>query len=274
MLIKAEPELFKGTITLRAWHLLLLITGGLAREHGVTQAEAFDHLLDISPFAMLGRLREIIASEQEMMHDMAPLQSLHFAAGYDTVIEVVFLPANDPALREEEGGWLAWREMTGVITRVPEDFYVRIWELLHHCHGLVIGNQLDSRNRLNSALAQADTTPAEQSFALRVEDLLNKIQAPAYRQLTIEALLALSDIARANPDLQFDGYLVVDVLISNAVRSAWEQASHNRKDSEYGEHVADAWNMFYASPPHQVANYVMAAVTPLREDAAQETSTV
>ena len=272
MLIKAEPELFKGTITLRAWHLLLLITGCLAREHGVTQAEAFDHLLDLSPYAILGRLREIIASEQEMMSNMARLQSLHFAAGYDTVIQVVFMPGSDPELPEEGGGWLAWREMTGVITRVPEDFYVRIWELLHHCRGLTIGDQLDSRNRLDSALAQADTTPAEQSFALRVEDLLNKIQAPAYRQLTIEALLALSDIARANPDLKIDGYLAVDVVISTAVRLAWEQTPHDGSDAEYSEHVADAWNMFYASPPHRVANYIMAAVMLLREDAAKETS--
>jgi phosphorylase kinase alpha/beta subunit len=155
---------------------------------------------------------------------------------------------------------------------VPEDFYVRIWELLHHCRGLTIGDQLDSRNRLDSALAQADTTPAEQSFALRVEDLLNKIQAPAYRQLTIEALLALSDIARANPDLKIDGYLAVDVVISTAVRLAWEQTSHDGSDAEYSEHVADAWNMFYASPPHRVANYIMAAVMLLREDAAKETS--
>jgi phosphorylase kinase alpha/beta subunit len=272
MLIKAEPELFKGTITLRAWHLLLLISGRLAREHGVTQAEAFDHLLDLSPHAILGRLREVIASEKEMMSNMARLQSLHFAAGNDTVVQVTFMPGNDPTLPEGESGWLGWREMTGVITRLPEDFYVRIWDILHHCRGLVIGDQLDSRNRLDSALAQADMTPAEQSFALRVEDLLNKIQAPEYRQLTIEALLVLSETARANPDLKIDGYLVVDVVISAAVRLAWGQTPPNGEDLEYGEHLADAWNMFYASPPHRVANYIMAAVTFLLEDAAEETS--
>jgi phosphorylase kinase alpha/beta subunit len=203
---------------------------------------------------------------------MARLQSLHFAAGNGALVQVSFMPGNDPPLPEKENGWLAWREMTGVITRLPENFYVRIWEVLHHCRGLVIGDQLDSRNRLDSALAQADMTPAEQSFALQVEDLLNKIHAPEYRQLTIEALLALSDIARANPDLKIDGYLVVDVVISTAVRLAWEQNYPSGEDSEYGERLADAWNMLYGSPPHRVANYIMAAVTFLLEGAAGETS--
>lgn len=269
MLINAEPELFKGTITLRAWHLLLLITGGLAREHGVTEAEAFDHLLDLSPYAILGRLRSAVAGEQEMMRNMARMQSLRFAAGYDCLIQVVFLPGNDAPLAQDVDGWHAWREMTGVMTRVPEDFHARIWELLHHCRGIVIGDQLDTRNRLDSALAHADTTPAEQSFALRVDDLLNKIQSPAYRRLTVETLLALSDIAGANPDLKIDGNIVVDVVIGTAVRLAWEQTPHDASDGPYGEQVAQAWNAFYASPPHRVANDVMAAVTRLREDAAQ-----
>lgn len=270
MLIKAEPDLFKGTITLRAWHLLLLITGLLAREHGVTQAEAFDHLLELSPHAILGRLREVIASEQEMMSNMARLQSLHHSGGVDAVVQVSFPPDNDPMLPEEAGGWLAWREMTGVMTRLPEDFYVRVWDLLRCCRGLVIGDPLDLRNRLDSVLAQSDMTPAEQSFALQVEDLLNKIQTPEYRQLTVETLLALSDIARANPDLTIDSYLVVDVVIATAVRLAWEQTHPGEAHAAYDEHLAEAWNLFYTIPPHEVSNYVMAAVTSLLRDANQE----
>ena len=206
------------------------------------------------------------------MSNLTRLQSLHFGGNKDAVVQVTFLPNDDPALAEEEGGWLAWREMTGVITRVPEDFYVRVWDLLHHCRGLVIGDQLDSRNRLDSGLSQADLTPAEQSFALQVEDLLNKIQAPEYRQLVIEALLTLSDIAQANPDLRIDGYLVVDVVISTAVRLAWEQRRPEEDHAEYGEQMAEAWNALYASAPHQVSNYIMAAVTFLLENARQETS--
>jgi phosphorylase kinase alpha/beta subunit len=97
-----------------------------------------------------------------------------------------------------------------------------------------------------------------------VEDLLNKIQAPEYRQLTIEALVAVSDICRANPQLQGEGLLVMDVLVGVAVRLGWEQAQPVRDADapapDYNEHRGAAWTAFYASPPHAVAQCVMAAL--------------
>lgn len=256
-LIKADPELFKGTLTLRPWHLVLLINGWLAREHGVTPAEAFDHLLDLSPQAILGRLREVITREQEMANNLMRQQRLHYSGGAEGLVQVSFLASDDPTLSDAEGGWHAWREMTGVLTRVPPVFYARVWELLQHCSGLVIGDELDSRNVLDSALMLADTTAAEHGFALQVEDLLNKISEPAYRQLSIEALLAVSAIFRANDALVIEGQLVIDVLLRSAVQIASQQRA-----AEGGGEVdeAAAWLAYYASPPHRVANAVMAAL--------------
>ena len=270
-LIKAEPELFKGTLTLRPWHLVLLINGGLAREHGVTPAEAFDHLLDLSPHAILGRLREVITREQEMASDLLRQQRLHHSGSAEGLVLLSFPPSNDPVLTETDGGWHAWRDMTGVMTRVPEDFYARVWELLQHCSGLVIGDLLDSRNRLDSALMQADMTPAEPAFALRVEDLLNKINEPAYRQLSIEALLAVSDICRVNADLKIEGQLVIDVLLNAAVRLSRQQAAAaEQHDGSDGDDMAAAWQAFYAMPPHQVGNFVMAALVQLLREPVGE----
>ena len=182
-------------------------------------------------------------------------------------------PARSNAARPD--GWglaarLAWREVRGVLTRLPEDFHARVWEVLRHFPGLVIGDQLDSRNRLDSHLARADMTASERGFALQVDDLLNKIHAPEYRQLTIEALIAVSDIARANPDLAADGLLVMDVLIGIAVRLGWEQSLPARAEADgegddtppldYNEHKAAAWQGFYALPPHRVATLVMDAL--------------
>ncbi len=262
LLIKADAALFAGTLTLRPWQALLLLTGWLAREHGVSPDQAFDHVLDLSPHAILGRLREVITHEQEMSANLVRLQSLHATAG--ALIEIGFPPENDPVLDPAQGGWPGWREMTGVITRVPDDFHARIWELLQHCAGLVIGDQFDPSSRLDAALARADTTPGERSFALQVEDLLNRIQAPDYRQLTIEALLALSDITRANRGLRIDETLVLDVLIGTAVRLGWQPAGGgDAAGGAYNEQVAEAWQAFYASPPHRVANLMMAAVAHL-----------
>lgn len=265
LLAKADAGLFEGTLTLRPWQSVRLLTAWLAREHDVTPAEAFDHLLELSPHAILGRLREVFAREQEMAANVVRMQSLHRVGGGAALVEVSFPAANDPALDEGQGGWAGWRETTGAIGRTPADFHARVWALLQHCGGLVIGDQLDAANRLDSALARADSTPGEHGFALQVDELLQRIHAPEYRQLCIEALLALSDITQANPELHIGEALVLDVLIGIAVRLGWQQRG---EAADYNERVAQAWQDFYASPPHRVANQVMAAVAHLLEPEA------
>ncbi len=263
LLLQADPPLFRGTLTLRPWQSLLLLTGWLAREHGVSQAEALDHVLDLSPHAIAGRLREVIRREQDMRADLRRVQTLHATAG--ALVQIGFSPEHDPQLRAEHGGWTGWREMTGVIVRLPESFHASVWNLLQHCAGLVIGDQLDPGNRLDSLLVRADTTPGEHSFALQVEELLERIHAPAYRQLCVEALQALSEIARANPGLRLHETLVLDVLIGHAVALGWRQDGGS---GAYNEQVAQAWDAFYERPPHAVANLVMGAVALLMAPAA------
>src|ERR1035438_6795066 len=80
-----------------------------------------------------------------------------------------------------------------------------------------------SRASICSANPRSDMTASARGFAVQMEDLLNNIQAPEYRQLTLETMLALSDIFRANPRLLLDDQLVIDVLIGVAVRLGWEE---------------------------------------------------
>jgi phosphorylase kinase alpha/beta subunit len=195
-----------------------------------------------------------------MAANLVQLQALHGNVTGQALVDVRFAATMDPQLDAQQGGWPGWREMTGVIARVPHDFHARVWELLQHCAGLVIGDQLERSNRLDSRLARADSTAGERGFALQVDELISRIQAPDYRQLTIEALLALSEITRANPDLDVHEPLVLDVVIGLAVRLGWQ---HSGGTGRYNEHVAQAWSAFYSRPPHQVANLVMAAVSEL-----------
>jgi phosphorylase kinase alpha/beta subunit len=268
LLAKADAALFEGTLTLRPWQSVRLLTAWLAREHGVGSAEAFDHLLELSPHAILGRLRELFGREQEMAANVARMQSLH-AVGGGTLVAIDFPAEGDPPLEEGQGGWAAWRETAGVVGRVPADFHARVWALLQHCAGLVIGDQLDAANRLDSTLARADSTAGEHAFALQVDELLQRIHAPEYRQLCVEALLALSEITRANPALHVGEALVLDVLIGIAVRLGWQQGADGADEADYSEHLAQAWQAFYDSPPHRVANLIMAAVAHLLEPAAE-----
>ena len=57
-----------------------------------------------------------------------------------------------------EGGWRRYRQAQGAINRVPEDFFEKVWELMHHCKGLVIGEKLERRNRLDSKLLISEMT--------------------------------------------------------------------------------------------------------------------
>jgi phosphorylase kinase alpha/beta subunit len=129
---------------------------------------------------------------------------------------------------------------------------------MKHSRGLVIGDKLERRNRLDSQPLLWEMTPGEKNFALRVEHLLNKIEAPEYRQVNIEALMELAAILERNPDLQIEEYIVLDVLIGHAVRLAWLER-FPEKANQYDEYKAAAWRAFYATSPTECAGHIVKA---------------
>ena len=56
------------------------------------------------------------------------------------------------------GDRLQHRIRMGALQKVPRDFYPGIWSLLQHCRGLVIGDKLERRNRLNSRIVLEKTS--------------------------------------------------------------------------------------------------------------------
>jgi phosphorylase kinase alpha/beta subunit len=75
-------------------------------------------------------------------------------------------------------GWLDYRLRAGALGQTPPEFYPSVWRILHHCRGLVIGDKLERRNRMDSASFLAEMTQGEKNFAFAVEHLLAKINAP------------------------------------------------------------------------------------------------
>lgn len=254
-LMRAEPDLFEGMLTLRVGYLILLLTSELTREHALSQDEAYERLMRLSPYDVRERLRRVLGNYQGMHQLISQQESLHTTTP-PTKLRWDRIEKPSPAQAPEEGWWHR-RQSEGTVTRVPQDFYARVWQLLKHGKGLIIGDKLERRNRLDSAPILSETTPGETSFALRVEHLLNKIQAPEYRQLSIEALTVLSDILSRNPELQVTEYLVLDVLIGHAVRLAWLEQGGD--DAHYEDHKADAWGSFYDLPPGTTRTYLAKA---------------
>ena len=256
LLIKAEPQLFKGLLTLRVSYFILLLTSELARELQVTQNEAYEYLMQLSPFEIKNRLRQVLAEYEEMNQILQQQESLRVKQP-EKDIEWVVAPVSEESTMPA-GGWRRKRQMEGAVNRVPKDFYPNVWGLLRHCKGLIIGDKLERRNRLDSHIILSEMTPGEKNFALQIEHLLNKIVAPEYRQVNIEALMELAAIAQRNPELQVEEYIVLDVLVGHAVRLNWQGKYPERAD-KYDEDKAAAWQAFYNTSPYVCASHVLDA---------------
>lgn len=262
VLIKTDPHLFKGLLTLRVGYLILLITSELAQELNVTQDEAFDRLTQLSPYEVKLRLTRVLAGYDSLNQTLFRQESLHIRQ--QQAIQWVVSQEAPTAEESAPTNWWQQRQRDGALNRIPQGFYPKIWQVLQHCKGLVIGDKLDRRNRLDSNLLLSEMTPGEKNFALRIEHLLNNIQAPEYRQVNIEALMELATIVERNPELQIEEYVVLDVLIGHAVRLAWlEQDSHPA--ALYDQQKGMAWRSFYETSPYVCATYIAKALRFLTE---------
>jgi len=275
ILIKTNPELFDGLLTLRTGYLIVLLSDEISQEKGVSQDEAFELLTQLSPFEVKQRLQHVLEGYSTLGQNLVRHESLQMK--HRQAIQWV-LPENLVFAASETdpfgGNWWRHRQREGALNRMPENFYSDVREVLKHCKGIIIGDQLERRNRLDSELILAETTPEEQNFALRVEHLLNKIQAPEYRQLTVEALVELGAIAKQNDDLEIESTIVLDVLIGHAVRLAWidHMIDQSLDDAHYDRYVAQAWKQFYEASPKTCAEYVAKALQFLIDLGAPEES--
>jgi phosphorylase kinase alpha/beta subunit len=259
-LARREPEKLSGTLTLQLGQLLLLLTSELAAERQLSQDEAFEALCSEAPHAISLRLQSLL---NDVDHARAALQRRELLHLRGHVQWTVPEPLEE---RPSGADWLQHRIRLGSLQQVPKEFYAGIWSLLHHCRGLVIGDKLERRNRLTSALV-LEKTPGERNFAIQVEHLLSRIEAAEYRQLCSESLLSLMAFTTTNPDMRFEDDIALDVVIGHAVRVGW-QSTHPQQDSgTYSQHKAAAWEQFYKSSPAQCRQWQIEA---LRELAEQE----
>lgn len=250
LLIKAQPELFNELLTVRVSHLTQLLTSDLVRENGCSADAAYERLMHMAPSAVQRRLEKVLAqyhaletlpqAQEQLRTDAAP-ESL--AWKQDLGFE---------RLRSKEGSWLAWRQHRGIVDRRPKDFYTHVWKIFQQSTGVIIGDKLERRNRMDSNIVLSDMTPGEKAFALWLEHLLNRVQAPEYRQLNIEALDVLGSFLQQNPSLVISDVIAIDAIIGHAVR-LWHLRAHPEHDTNYSEHKSEAWDRFYAASPVDTA---------------------
>jgi phosphorylase kinase alpha/beta subunit len=260
MLIKSNPELFTDMHTVRVGHILQLIIVRQKRESDCsTLDQAFNEILSLSPYQLSGKVKETLEDYRNTEDQLDVAETLHYDSDCRELNSARFSKGMDPKDRGEADDWYAWREQQGSVGRENNAFFASVWDILNHCKGLMIGDKLNSKNRLDSESTLSQMTAGEQSFKLHVNHLLNKIQAPVYRQLTVEALKAIASIFRDSLSLHIDDTLLTDTVISHAVRISWLQF-HPESEENYEECAPLAWQAFYRLPPHKVANGILDAL--------------
>lgn len=266
ILIKAHPDWFRDIITVRVGHLVTLLSAELGKERGVLPDEAYELLMQLPPSAVQGRLESVLqryGSLETLPQELDKLQAKGARGtlrwnpdlGYD-------------GLSEPEDGWLAWRQHAGIVDRRSPDFYRRVWHAFKHTPALIIGDRLDRRNRMDSAVVLSDMTPDEQSFALWLEHLLNKIASPEYRQLVAEALSVLASFLEQHEKLQIQDPIALDAVIGHAVHLAFVGDDAEREVT-YNQHKAEAWTSFYQRSPAEASDYFVSALRHLLERTRQ-----
>ena len=258
VIMRGEPDLFRGMMTVRPGHLAMLIMGQLAAADHLEPDQAFERLAALSPYEIQSRIRAILGSYSAEVGRLFSTESLHVRSDPSVLHEVAVDESKESADLGSAHNWFQWREQQGVMPRLPEDFYKHLWQLLEQSRGIVVGDRFDPRSRLESSILN-QMTAGEPQFAQLIERLLNHIKSPSYRQMTIEALLGVMSFAQANPDLDVDDYIIVEVIISHAVRLNW-LARYPDETVDYNQYRGQAWQAFYQSSPVQVKARILEAV--------------
>ncbi|WP_158769806.1 glycoside hydrolase family 15 protein [Paraglaciecola sp. L1A13] len=260
MLVKARPELFSELLTVRVSYLIILLTSQISREQNKTPDEAYEHIMSLAPSVIQDRIEAVLEEYQNLTDLPLKLEELHAECHSGKLDWDQNLGLEK--LTEPSEGWYVWRQHQGVIDRRPAGFIPQVWTIFKHTTGLVIGNKMDKRNRIASDMVLSDMTQGEAAFVLLVEQMLNNIQAPEYRQLTVETLSALGSFFEQNPSLQIDEALTIDVTIGHAVNLAYSDLHPERVDN-YSEFKSQAWDSFYNLSPLETTFFIISALRKL-----------
>ncbi len=243
-LIRTEPELFANMLTLRTWYFVQLLVGQISRENDTGVGRGYEMLLELSPHTIYERMRVILSSFVWEVSQMSHQETLH-VSGLSNLSSITTTPFEVNVAEVED--WAQWRRHAGMIGRLSSNFYKDTWYLLQQCKGLVIGDKYSVQNRMGSEMT-LDVTAGERTFELRIDTLLQQIEAPDYRQLNIEVIESLARLLRQNPQIRLENDLILDVLIGHAVRIAWH---HHHGPDNYDEQRSQAWDAIYQLSPQE-----------------------
>ncbi|NXF30976.1 KPBB kinase, partial [Nyctibius bracteatus] len=142
--------------------------------------------------------------------------------------------------QQQGRSWLHRRQIDGSLNRTPAGFYDRVWQILERTpNGLIVAGKF-----LPQQPTLSDMTMYERNFSLLVEDMLQNIDQPEYRQIIVELLMVISVILERNPELEFQDKVDLDKVVQEAFHDF--QKDH---DSSKGAEKQDDMTAFYNTHP-------------------------
>ncbi|NXF72617.1 KPBB kinase, partial [Sclerurus mexicanus] len=136
--------------------------------------------------------------------------------------------------------WLNRRQLDGCLNRTPAGFYDRVWQILERTpNGLIVAGRF-----LPQQPTLSDMTMYEMNFSLLVEDMLQNIDQPQYRQIIVELLMVISVILERNPELEFQDKVDLDKV----VQEAFHDFQKDHSSPKGGENQDDV-TAFYNTHP-------------------------
>ncbi|NWW47422.1 KPBB kinase, partial [Pedionomus torquatus] len=142
--------------------------------------------------------------------------------------------------QQQGRSWLNRRQIDGCLNRTPAGFYDRVWQILERTpNGLIVAGKF-----LPQQPTLSDMTMYEMNFSLLVEDMLQNIDQPEYRQIIVELLMVISVILERNPELEFQDKVDLDKVVQEAFHDFLKDHS-----SPKGAEKQDDMTAFYNTHP-------------------------
>ncbi|GMT18642.1 hypothetical protein PFISCL1PPCAC_9939 [Pristionchus fissidentatus] len=247
-LVRTEPKLFTEVFRLRVGLIIQVLASELARLRNLSAADALQNLLTISPFEMksmlflllsgrlledaseggegkgartgIGSFRKQIEERKSMRKSMRAEKKedrdSNESGSSSKSLEESGEESEESGESEEEvfGIWLRHRRIDGALNRVPPNFYATLWDTLHRFPQGVRVNGIT----LHWGLTQ-EMTRREIKFALEVEEVLNQIPEPEYRELVIETIYLVGRLEKLTTEyssIPSDRPIDIDTIIQRA----------------------------------------------------------
>ncbi|XP_075751921.1 putative phosphorylase b kinase regulatory subunit alpha [Rhipicephalus microplus] len=214
MFIRASPHLFRGMQRLRVGLIIQVMVGEIARTSHLPVDDAADTLLGLSPFHMQSLLLDILSGkeleEDEGTH-AASFSSPGMVSPKRSMADA-FVHSDMPGSFSNcsQGLWIHRRRLDGALNRVPVGFYTHVWCILERCPSVWVRGYC-----LSQALTK-EMTNGELKFALRVEEMLNMVPEPEYRQLLVETLMVLSLAVENDTVTKFNMLIDIESIVQRA----------------------------------------------------------